>query len=182
MDIALVIDCSGSMSGAKISDAKNASVQFLDNIDPSAHIGLVSFGNPDAHIQMPLTQNFMQLCQAIESLDADGGTPMAEAIALTRDQVLVNSENENVLVLLTDGMPNNSKNTRREADLAKQQGIQMITIGVGAGVDSNYLKQIASIPEDYYFAQESVQLESTFTTIASRLVTESSWGGGLTRL
>ena len=182
MDIALVIDCSGSMWGDKIRDAKNAAVQFLDNIDPSAHIGLVSFGNPDAHIQMPLTQNFMQLCRAIESLDAEGGTPMAEAIALTRDQVLVNNENENVLVLLTDGMPNNSKNTRREADLAKQQGIQMITIGVGDGVDSNYLKQIASIPEDYYFAQESVQLESTFTTIASRLVTESSWGGGgLTR-
>ena len=184
MDIALVIDCSGSMSGSTISDAKNAAVQFLDNIDTSAHIGLVSFGNPGAHIQMELTQDFTQLRRAIESLNADGGTPMAEAIALTRNRVLVNSENENVLVLLTDGMPNNSDKTRREAELAKQQGIQMITIGVGNGVDSDYLKQIASTPEDYYFAQESVQLESTFTTIASRLVTESSWGsgGGLTRL
>ncbi len=184
MDIALVIDCSLSMSGSKISDAKNAAIQFLDDIDPSAHVGLVSFGNPDAHIQMELTQDFTQLRRAIESLYADGGTPMAEAIALTRNRVLVNSENENVLVLLTDGMPNNSNKTSQEAKLAKQQGVQMITIGVGNGVDSNYLKQIASTPEDYYFAQESVQLESTFTTIASRLVTESSWGsgGGLTRL
>ena len=184
MDIALVIDCSGSMWGREISEAKKAAVQFLDNIGPSAHVGLVSFGNPDAHLQMGLTQNFKKLRRAIKGLDAEGGTPMAEAIALTRDQVLVNSENENVLVLLTDGMPNNSNNTRREAELAKQQGIQMITIGVGNGVDSDYLKQVASTSDDYYFVEESVQLESTFTTIASRLVTESSWSGGdgLTRL
>ncbi len=184
MDIALVIDCSGSMEGREIRDAKKAGVQFLDDIGPSAHVGLVSFGNPDAHIQMGLTQDFKKLRRAIESLDAEGGTPMAGAIALTRDQVLVNGENENVLVLLTDGMPNNSNNTKREAELAKQQGIQMITIGVGNGVDSDYLKQVASTPKDYYFVEESVQLESTFTTIASRLVTESSWGGGggLTRL
>lgn len=184
MDVALVIDCSGSMWGREISDAKKAAVRFLDDIGPSAHVGLVSFGNPNAHIQMGLTQDFKKLRRAIESLDAKGGTPMAEAIALTRDQVLVNNENENVLVLLTDGMPNNSNNTRREAELAKQQGIQMITIGVGNGVDSDYLKQVASTPKDYYFVEESVQLESTFTTIASRLVTESSWsgGGGLTRV
>ena len=184
MDIALVIDCSGSMWGREISDAKKAAVRFLDDIGPSAYVGLVSFGNPYAHIQMELTQDFAKLRRAIESLDADGDTPMAEAIALVRNQVLVNSENVNVLVLLTDGMPNNSNNTRREAKLAKQQGIQMITIGVGDGVDSDYLKQIVSTSEDYYFAEESIQLESTFTTIASRLVTESSWGGGggLTRL
>ena len=184
MDIALVIDCSISMSGQEISDAKNAAVRFLDDIDPSTQVGLVSFGNPNAHIQMGLTQDFKKLRRAIESLDVEGDTPMAEAIALTRDQVLVNSENENVLVLLTDGMPNNSNNTRREAGLAKQQGIQMITIGVGNGVESDYLRQVASTPEDYYFVEESVQLGSTFTTIASRLVMESSWGGGggLTRV
>ena len=183
MDIALVIDCSMSMFGQEIRDARKAAVQFLDNIDPSAHVGLVSFGNPSAHIQMELTQDFAKLRRAIKNLNADGSTPMAEAIALTRKQVLVNSDNENVLILLTDGMPNDSSSTSREAELAKHQGIRMITIGVGNGVDSKYLKQVGSTPEDYYFAEESVQLESTFTTIAGRLVTESSWGGsGLMRL
>jgi Mg-chelatase subunit ChlD len=123
---------------------------------------------------MPLTQDFDRLRQAIENLRTWGTTPMTEAIALTRERVLVNSQNTNVLILLTDGLPDDEDTTRTEAELAKQQGFQIIAIGVGDGVDSDYLKQISSTPEDYYFVQESVQLESTFTTIASRLVTEST--------
>ena len=186
MDIALVIDCSGSMSGDRIRDAKKAAIRFLDAIDLNVHrVGLVSFGDPEAHIRMELTQNFELLRQAIEGLDAAwGGTPMDKAITLTRDRVFDDSgDGNNVLVLLTDGAPNNRSKTMREAELAKQQDIQIVTIGVGVGVDSEYLKQIASTPDDYYFVEESVQLESTFTTIANRLVAESSSGGsGLTRL
>ena len=174
MDIGLVIDCSGSMSGGEIDDAKAAASRFLDNIDPSSHVGLVSFGSPRVEIEMHLTQNFDLLRQAIENLRTRGTTPMTEAIALTRKQVLVNSQNTNVLILLTDGLPDDKNTTRTEAKIAKRQGIQIIAIGVGSGVDSAYLKQISSTPEDYYFVEESVQLEATFTTIASRLVTEST--------
>ena len=182
MDIALVIDCSGSMSGGEIDDAKAAASRFLDNIDPISHVSLVSFGSPKVEIEMHLTQDFDQLRQAIENLKTRGTTPMTEAIALTRTQVLVNSHNVNVLILLTDGSPDNKNTTLTEAELTKQQGIQIIAIGVGNGVDSDYLKRISSTPEDYYFVEESVQLESTFTTIASRLVTESSGrAAGITR-
>ena len=66
------------------------------------------------------------------------------------------------------------KLTLTKAESAKEQGVQIIAIGVGDGVDSDYLQQISSTPDDYYFVEESVQLESAFTTIASRLVTESS--------
>ena len=182
MDIALVIDCSGSMSGGEIDDAKAAASRFLDNIDPISHVSLVSFGSPRVEIEMHLTQDFGQLRQAIENLKARGTTPMTEAIALTRTQVLVNNHNVNVLILLTDGSPDNKDTTLTEAELVKQQGIQVIAIGVGNGVDSDYLKRISSTPEDYYFVEESVHLESTFTTIASRLVTESSGrAAGITR-
>jgi molecular chaperone DnaK len=174
MDIALVIDCSWSMNGEDIDEAKNAASRFLDNIDPSSQVGLVSFGNPEAHIQMELTHEYSQLRREIEKLEADGTTPMTKAIALTRKEVLVNSQNNNVLILLTDGHPDSADTTMTEAENAKQQGIQIITIGVGDGVDNDYLMLVASTPEVYYFVEESVQLESTFTTIASRLVTESS--------
>ena len=182
MDIALIIDCSGSMRwGEKISNAKKAAGRFLNDINPSAHIGLVSF-QTNARIEIGLTQDFKALRQAIENLDAFGENSDEEAIALSRDQVLVNSENVNVLVLLADGIPNNRNAMLREAELAKQQGIQIIAIGVGDDVDSDLLKQVASSPEDYYFVEESIHLELAFSTIAGRLVTQSSWSGGLTRL
>ncbi len=172
MDISLVIDCSGSMYGEKLANAKKAAIQFLDDIDPSFRVGLVSFQSK-ATLQMSLTDDFTKLGRKIKNLSSGGGNSDEEAIALARDQVLEYSPNQKVLVLLADGKPYRRDVVIQEADQAKQQDIQMITIGVGNDVDSDLLKRIASSPEDYYFVEESVQLESTFTSIASRLVTES---------
>ena len=174
MDIALVIDCSGSMLfDDKIEAAKAAAVRFLDNIDPSFQVGLVSF-QTSARLEIPLTQDFDRLSQKIKALRAGGGNNDEGAIAIARKQVLLNSDNIKVLVFLADGRPNSKRAMRQEADMAKQQEIRIITIGVGSDVDSKLLRQVASTPDDYYFVEDSVHLESTFTTIASRLVTESS--------
>jgi len=174
MDIALAIDCSGSMSAGELDDAKDAASRFLDNIDPSSRVGLISFGGSQVEIEMGLTQDFDELQKAIENLRTRGTTPMAKAIALTREGLLTDIQNVNVLILLTDGYPDDEDTTMTEAELAKEEDIQIIAIGVGEGVDSDYLEELASTPDDYFFVEESVQLESTFTTIASRLVTESS--------
>ena len=182
MDIALAIDCSGSMSAGELDDAKGAAARFLDNIDLSTHVGLISFGGNEVEIEMELTQDFDKLREAIDDLTTRGTTPMAKAITRTREELLTDSQNVNVLILLTDGYPDDGKATLTAAERAKLQGIQIIAIGVGDGVDSDYLEDLASTPEDYYFVEESVHLESTFTTIASRLVTESSGGtAGITR-
>ena len=174
MDIALVIDCSGSMKrGRKLHNAKKAAIRFLDDIDPSFRVGLVSFQNR-ATVEMTLTEDFRELSRKINALNAGGGNNDEEAIAFAQDRVLADSQNIKVLVLLADGRPAYRDAMLREAARAKRQDIQMITIGVGNDVDSDLLKQVASTPENYYFVEESVQLESTFTTIASRLVTESS--------
>lgn len=182
MDIALAIDCSGSMSAGELDDAKAAASRFLDNIDPSSRVGLISFGGSRVEIEMDLTQDFEKLRGAIENLRTRGSTPMDEAIALTREELLTDSQNVNVLILLTDGYPDDEDTTLEEAELAKEEDIRIIAIGVGDGVDSDYLEDLASTPDDYYFVEESLQLESTFTAIASRLVTESSGGtAGITR-
>ena len=182
MDIALVMDCSWSMKGRTFTDAKKAALRFLEEIGSEAHVGLVGFGgSPLVKIEMPLTRNRQGLLQKIRGLVLGSSTPMAEAIERTRLGVLpVYRNTEKILVLLTDGMPTDGKGrTRRQAELAKEQGIRLIAIGVGGGVDSEFLKQIASTPEDYHFAAQSVQLESTFAAVGSRLVTESSGSGGL---
>ena len=157
---------------ARLDDAKAAAIGFLSNIDPSFRVGLISFGL-EAKIEMGLTQDFDRLRQAIANLEISGTTPMDEGIASAKKELLRSNENVKVLILLTDGYPDREYAALEEAKLAKTADIRIIAIGVGDGVDSDYLKKIASTPDDYYFVEESVQLESAFTTIASRLVTES---------
>ena len=178
--------------GNKFRDAKKAAVRFLDEIGSDAHVSLVRFGgSPLVAIEVELAQGRDRLRRQINGLKlGNAATPMAEAIGLARRRVLVNGHRDKVIVLLTDGvpmaqgmtLPQAASRTRAQAGFAKDKGIRLIAIGVGNDIDHAFLKQIASTPEDYHFVKESVRLESTFTTIASRLVTESSQGGGLTKL
>ncbi|MEK9148791.1 MAG: VWA domain-containing protein, partial [Candidatus Desantisbacteria bacterium] len=167
-DIALLIDCSGSMSGI-IEDAKQAAYSFLDCIGAEYRVGLISFGDPDAHIRAELTRNYAELKRKISALQASGGTPMAMAITLAANEMLKEKGVLNIIVLLTDGQPNDSPSTINAKQQAQNQGIRIITIGVGSGVDSTFLKQIASTPDDYHFVSEGFELESTFVNIATEL-------------
>lgn len=55
-----------------------------------------------------------------------------------------------VAVVITDGRSDNRTATVIEADLAKQEGVQMFLVGVGKEVDLEELKDIGSLPSDYY--------------------------------
>jgi len=167
-DIALLVDSSGSMSGI-IEHAKQAAYSFLDRIGSGARVGLISFGDPNAHIRAGLTYNFAELKRKIESLRPSGSTPMAEAITLSDKELLKHEGVINIIVLLTDGEPNSTSETMESARQAKNRGIRIITVGVGGGVDSELLKQIASISEDYHFVDEAFEIESAFVNIATEL-------------
>ena len=62
----------------------------------------------------------------------------------------------------------NLRSTEISAAIAKKNGIRIITIGV-SGADEQFLKKIASSSDDYYYCNQSVELESTFINIATQL-------------
>lgn len=166
VDIALLIDCSGSMSGTAIEEAKKAAISFLKNFRvANGSIGLITFPGGIIH---KLSQNFASVKSKISGLDANNGTPMTEAIELAHTQMLVATEYDQVIVLLTDGGPNDRSSAEASAATAIKKGIRIITIGV-SGADETFLKLIATSPKDYYFCNESFELESTFINIATQL-------------
>ena len=189
VDIVLVIDCSGSMAvDNKLTNAKEALLGFLDEIDdglpaqvlerynidffdPILRVGLVSFGGA-VKIESGLTQDFGALQNAIGNLSADGDTPMAEAIALTKRDLLEELFNDvSVLILLTDGAPNAEYDAAiEEVRDAVRNHVEIITIGVGRDVDRDYLKQMASFGRgNSYFVKESFKLGPTFGKIVDEL-------------
>lgn len=168
LDVALLLDASGSMSGQKIEDAKKAVFNFLDQLQGTIRVGLINFGGPGTHVRKQLTSDYSSVKKEIMGLKAFGSTPMDRAISLADECMLQNKNMINVMVVLTDGQPNDPDTTEQKANAAKAKGIRIIAIGVGSDVDSTFLHSIAS-PEDYHFVSESVKLSSTFINIATEL-------------
>lgn len=170
--IALLIDTSGSMAGEKIEEAKKAMLSFLNKTDLTVNeVGLVEFGNY-VLVVSELSRDEQNLRDSITTLKSGDGTPMLEGIKLANGTMLLGCQGRPVMVISTDGQPNEPNEDILEyAAGIKERGVWIITIGIGRDVDSEFLKQLASSPDDYHFAEASIELEKIYTSIATGLAT-----------
>ncbi len=181
VDVVLVLDRSGSMSGSKIADAKTAAKAFLDFTDDIDRVGLITFSR-DVSIESDLefmnSANKDFLKSEIDSfkVSAAGTTNIYEAIKTAND-LLIDSAREDiplVEILLTDGRHNYPAVPdgafEALAEETRDRGIVIYTIGLGSDVDSDRLRMIADITDgEYYFAPTSEELQAIFIEIAGRL-------------
>lgn len=107
-DILLLIDVSGSMlEEGKLEQAKQAAALFIDNMEPTNRVGLAVF-NETVTLRVPLDTvetNAFRVKAQIESLRADGGTALYDAIAESAALFEGSGEENRIraIVLLSDG-------------------------------------------------------------------------------
>ncbi len=180
VDVVLMIDRSGSMTGKKIADAKDAAKVFLGYTDERDQVGLVTFSSTVQSVS-PLnymtTGNKESLTKKINSITAVGATDMYDAI-VAANNMLLNSSRSNaprVEVLLTDGNHNWPSVLSDSAFLdlanqAKNKDIIIYTIGLGSDVSGDRLRMIADTTGGtYYFAATSSELRGIYQEIGSKL-------------
>jgi Flp pilus assembly protein TadG len=122
VEIMLVLDRSGSMSGTKIADLKTAANKFIDYFSATQDrdkVGLVSYAMT-VTLDQNLGTNFVTSIKAkISNLSAAGGTNMAEALARVTgtngftDQTGVPGDQriQQFVVFFTDGLPTAYRDT-----------------------------------------------------------------------
>jgi len=180
VDVVLIIDKSGSMTGKKIADAKAAAKVFLGYTDERDRVGLVTFSST-VQIVSQLTSmtstNKDALGKKIDSIAAVGATNIYDAI-VAANEMLIEAPRSGaplVEVLLTDGIHNwpsvlPDSAFQDLADQAKSNDIIIYTIGLGSDVSANRLRLIADTTGGtYYFAATSDQLRSIYQDIGSKL-------------
>jgi Mg-chelatase subunit ChlD len=141
----LVIDCSGSMSGYKLEQAKQGAMDFAaDALRQGYHIGLIGFDTTAVHITGPQS-DLQALLPAIRTMKVGGSTNMAEAIKLAYDQ-LKSLTGSRVMVIATDGQPDNPIAALKAARQAKDEGIEFITIGTD-DANQRFLERLATRKE-----------------------------------
>jgi molecular chaperone DnaK (HSP70)/uncharacterized protein YegL len=167
MHIALLIDCSGSMYGSSIAEAKKAAKAFVSRtLTGNRHFSVVAF---PGGLKSPITQDPSRLDSAIDSLTPIGSTPMALGLAQARAALKGDGGAQKIYVMLTDGHPDDPDATLAECNRIRRTGGRVITIGVGPKVEQGYLKGLCSGSTDYHHCNDSVELEGTFINLATEL-------------
>jgi len=156
LDVMLVIDRSGGMSGQPYVNAKTACTNFIRGLHLEANgdaIGLISY-NPTPTLNQTLTNSRLALEQSVSTLGpATNGTCIGCAIEMAQDE-LVSSRRRpealSVLILLSDGLPydfDTQSNALYYATEAKNAGTRVFTVGFGE-VDPALMASMASAPAD----------------------------------
>ena len=141
----LVIDTSGSMAGSKLEQAKEGAVDFAkDAFRKEYAVGLISFDSAAKHVCEP-TYDIELLKDRVREMRVAGTTNMAEAIRMAHDH-LRQLAGTRVIVLATDGVPNNVQDALREGMKAKADKIDIITIGTD-DADLDFLRELATRTE-----------------------------------
>ena len=139
IDIMLAIDVSGSMLARdfrpdRITAAKEVAGLFIAD-RYGDRIGLVAFAG-EAFTQSPLTtdQGTLQtLLARIRSGLIEDGTAIGNGLATAINRLRESEAKSKVIILLTDGVNNRGEIAPvMAAEIAKEQGIRVYTIGVGS--------------------------------------------------
>ena len=154
-DLTMVVDVSGSMSGAKIQQAKAAVQQVLGTLTLRDRFRLVSFSSGVHTFRDRYSVADAEAIAAArrwtDALVAEGGTNIEGALreALQPERVgtegNVRRDNLRVLVFLTDGVPSIGEvQPERLAAMATQAGgTRVFTIGIGSDVNTYLLERLA---------------------------------------
>jgi Mg-chelatase subunit ChlD len=141
----LVIDTSGSMAGDKLEQAKKGVIDFAkDAFRKEYAVGLISFSTTARHVCEP-TYDLRVLQGRIRQMGASGSTNMAEAIRMAHDH-LRRLDNTRVMIIATDGLPDSGQDALREGLRAKQDKIDIVTIGTD-DADQAFLQRLATRAE-----------------------------------
>lgn len=172
IDVVLVIDVSGSMSGARLAAAKSSAIKFINKLNPETdRVGLVSFTD-EATILSNLSENLDSLANMVGGLEANGGTAIDEGLS-SGHSIMQNGsrpEAQQVVVLLSDGQ-SDPEEAREAANQIKSDNITLLTVGVGEGTDQALLSNLASTSIDYLFSSTNQGLRELFDETAQRLIT-----------
>ena len=129
VSMGIVIDNSGSMRD-KLPKVAAASMLLVKNSNPEDEEFIVNF-NDDAYLDQDFTSDTKKLEEALDKIDARGGTAMRDAISMSIDNLKAKGKREKkVLLVVTDGNDNTSQ-ISLEQIVRKAQQSEVLIYSIG---------------------------------------------------
>lgn len=147
VELVFVLDCSGSMSGVPLAQAKAAVERGLKLMQPGDSFQLVNFSEHASQLgPRPLAathENIERGLRYLRSLNSEGGTMMIEGIKAALD-FPHDPERLRFVCFLTDGYIGNETEILREIH-SRLGSSRIFSFGVGSAVNRFLLDQMAKI-------------------------------------
>jgi Ca-activated chloride channel family protein len=127
----IVIDNSGSMR-EKRNKVNQAALNLVRSSNPQDEVFVVNF-NDEQYLDQDFTNNLLKLKEALEKIDARGGTALYDAVVASADHLKQNARLEKkVLFVVTDGEDNASSETLEQAvkQLSQENGAAVYAIAI----------------------------------------------------
>ena len=182
-DIIFVLDKSGSMSGTKIQQLKEAFAEIIDQLPEQDNFNIVMFDTSVAKYKTEIiiasTGNKDDAVTYINSIAAGGSTNLNEAMITALDMIHYSETRVPIIVMLTDGLPTegvtNPPTIRENIKQKNEAEVGIFSLGFGFDVDFEFLKAMSL--ENYGIAiriyeneDASEQITNFYETISTPLL------------
>ncbi len=174
LNLAIVIDRSGSMKGDRIANAITAAVGMVDRMRDGDSVTVVSF-DTDAQVVVPPTRTTpgtrASIQSAIRSIRLGGDTCIScglDAGMAQLNQTSLGGDRVNRMILLSDGATNHGvrdiAGLRTMAARMRDRGCSISTVGVDVDFDEKVMAAIASESNGrHYFVADPSALPAIFS-------------------
>lgn len=139
IDIVMAIDVSASMLAKdlkpnRLEALKNVASEFIQG-RPNDRIGLVEYAG-ESYTKTPITSDKSIVYRSLKDIRyntiIEGGTAIGMGLATSVNRLKDSKAKSKVIILLTDGVNNSGQiDPKIAAELAKEFGIKVYTIGLG---------------------------------------------------
>ncbi len=183
LNLSLVIDCSGSMSGGKLEYVKTAVFHLLDLLGEEDIVSVVAF---DTHVETLVYRhnvtdnNRLMMKEQVRRLQPGSSTNLSggwlrgcHCVAEGLDEAMISRT-----FLLTDGLANVGIVDIEELGFHSQEihnrGISTSTFGVGRDYNEFLLERMATLGGgNYYYIESPIMIEDIFMRELENLFTIS---------
>ena len=150
-NLIFVLDSSGSMSGKKIKQAKEAVRFIISHLDKKDGFSLVDFDDGvslfSSEIIPASRENIERALRFVDEVEDSGGTNINDAL-LQALEVIEPGEGPNYILFLTDGLPTvgitGTAEILKNINKANELKTRIFVFGVGYNVNTELLDRISS--------------------------------------
>ena len=180
LQLALVIDHSGSMSGGSMEAVREALHRLVAKLTPEDEISIVEFDDEATLLMAPQrVTNVARIDRIIDGIEPDGSTDIEAGLALGYSQIAALPDRDGWskrVMLFTDAMPNIGRTDRESFAVMTQwyadRKIGLTAFGVGIDFGQELVYHISKLRGgNFFFLESPDKIRSVFDTEFDYLVT-----------